>query len=229
MTLLDDVRSLQSDLVDVSTLAQRDLVGVWNQVSDWDARTASQVVLTATPEIVDQYSTVAGALTAEFYNDLSPGSAYVARAAAGPPAAQVEGSTRWALGALYRDGKASPLDLLAGSLQRMVFQTSRNTILEGVRGESGSTWARYASANACKFCAMLATRSDVYSSKKDAGGTRGTRYHDHCRCMAVPVRPGAVYEPPDYVERWTDEYQSASQASDGSAKSVLNEWQKATT
>lgn len=38
---------------------------------------------------------------------------------------------------------------------------------------------------------------------------RGSRYHDHCRCVAVPVRPGESYEPAPYVEKWQQDYQAA--------------------
>ena len=34
----------------------------------------------------------------------------------------------------------------------------------------------------------------------------GGKYHDHCRCIAVPVRSGMSYDPPDYVERWEQDY-----------------------
>lgn len=39
--------------------------------------------------------------------------------------------------------------------------------------------------------------------------SRGDRYHDNCRCTAIPVRPGTSYEPPDYVAQWEDDYQAA--------------------
>jgi hypothetical protein len=37
----------------------------------------------------------------------------------------------------------------------------------------------------------------------------GDKYHDHCRCTAVPVRDGR-YEPPDYVQKWQQDYKSAA-------------------
>jgi hypothetical protein len=42
------------------------------------------------------------------------------------------------------------------------------------------------------------------------GSLRGSRpmrskYHENCKCIAVPVRDGR-YDPPDYVEQWTQEY-----------------------
>lgn len=214
LTLVADIEELQSLLVDVSTLGQRDLAQVWRQIEDMDARAASEVLLAATPEIADQYSTVAGVLSAEFYDSRIPDSSFRAVAAAPPPAGQVEGSTRWALSSLYRDTSATPLDLLAGSLQRMVFGTSRRTMLDNANREPGSTWARYASSTACGFCRMLATRGNAYTSKSAAvGADKRSTYHDNCRCMAVCVRAGDSYEPPSYVEKWEAEYTAAAKKS----------------
>lgn len=41
--------------------------------------------------------------------------------------------------------------------------------------------------------------------RRQGGRSLGSEYHDHCRCTAVPIRDGS-YEPPDYVQAWTDEY-----------------------
>lgn len=46
------------------------------------------------------------------------------------------------------------------------------------------------------------------------GALRGTRqygekYHDDCYCVAVPIRPGGVYVPPDYAESWERDYSDA--------------------
>lgn len=52
-----------------------------------------------------------------------------------------------------------------------------------------------------------------------AGGRRtrgtqgmGSKYHKHCHCIAVEVRPGSTYEPPAHVEKWTQDYIDASRA-----------------
>lgn len=268
LTVLDDARELQALLADVSTLAQRDLTLVWSQVADLDYRSTSAVLLDAVPEIATQYSTVSGVASAEFYDGQSPGSRFRAVPAAPPPVEQVQASTRWALGTLFSPTATTPLELLGGSLQRMVFNTSRQTIYENSREEPGATFARYASANACAFCRMLATRGAVYASEASAGSvggrgkdrasnfdstgkrksggqargvkTRGSqgvgdKYHDHCHCTAVPVRPGATYEPPGYVQKWTDEYNAAVKAVPGKGefgavdvKAVLREMQSRT-
>lgn len=40
----------------------------------------------------------------------------------------------------------------------------------------------------------------------------GDKYHDWCKCTAVPVRPGGFYEPPEYAERWEQDYIDAVKA-----------------
>jgi hypothetical protein len=37
----------------------------------------------------------------------------------------------------------------------------------------------------------------------------GDKFHDFCRCTAVPVREGTIYVPPPYVADWTQEYNDA--------------------
>lgn len=55
------------------------------------------------------------------------------------------------------------------------------------------------------------------NNRMAAGGVRargtqklGDKYHDHCHCIAVEVRPGDSYEPPDYVDQWNEAYIKAS-------------------
>lgn len=56
------------------------------------------------------------------------------------------------------------------------------------------------------------------------GNTRGTRslgseYHDHCRCTAVPLRDGS-YDPPDYVQQWTEDYKKLFDKNGGNAAAI---------
>lgn len=40
----------------------------------------------------------------------------------------------------------------------------------------------------------------------------GEKYHDHCRCVAVPVPAGQSYEAPDYTAQWSKDYKDAVKA-----------------
>jgi hypothetical protein len=211
-----------------------------------------QFLVEAFPEVVGQWSTAAGEVAAQWYDDEAPELAYRATAAPAPPVEQLASSATWALNTTTG---TDALTLLSGTLQRAVWNTARETVIQNAESERGARWARHASANACEFCRMLATRGAVYASaesatrvggrgrdiasnfdpvtgrKKRGGQARGVRtrgsqglgskYHDHCHCISVMVRPGRSYEPPSYVEKWEQEYIAASRETDGSTKAVL--------
>ena len=127
-------------------------------------------MLDAYPELAGLWSDISSELAASWYEESLPGSPYVARAAAAPKVEQLVSSVTWALNV----GDATTgLDLLSGSLQRAVYDASRRTIEWNTELEGGSKWARHASANACSFCRMLATRGAVYASAGSAGNVGG--------------------------------------------------------
>lgn len=227
------VTEKRAALAELERLMLGDLGTLWRSAGMADDFAAW--VIDAFPELVAQYGSIAGDLAAEWYEEAAPALAYRATAAPLPPLAKWAASASWALN--VGDGLSS-LDLLGGTAQRGIYDQYRTTIVQNAEAE-GSTWARHASANACPFCRMLATRGDVYGSKekaervggrgkslsenrpgkrgRKAGGIRtrgsqaiGDKYHDNCHCIAVEVRPGGFYEPPDYVAKWQDEYDEAS-------------------
>lgn len=78
-------------------------------------------------------------------------------------------------------------------------------------------WARVLTGGEnCAFCAMLASRGPVYTSKKTAlfAGTSVDAYHDHCDCEAVLVVEGRDWvgrEQYDNLERfWIESAAGAS-------------------
>ncbi|QYB01467.1 hypothetical protein I1A62_30005 [Rhodococcus sp. USK10] len=241
MASLSDQRETLGHL---SLLAVQDITDLWRDASmlDLDSRSFRGVIRQGVPELIDPYAATAGDLAAAWYNEAAPELAYRATPAALPPKEQLTVSSAWAL---YSDGKAA-LARLSGLAQRTIFNAQRETIVGNVRMETGARWARHASANACPFCKMMATRGAVYSTegaattvgserwepKRNSKGQRvggdvgrrarsrgsqdpGDRYHDHCRCMAVEVRPGRSYEPPPYVEEWEQQYIDAVRATPG--------------
>ncbi|MBM7280357.1 hypothetical protein JTZ10_21670 [Gordonia rubripertincta] len=142
----------QQLLADLNTLAVRDLVEVWRRASVLDADFAA-FIRDAFPEIAVAYAGVAADMAVDWYEQSDPESDFRARAAAPPSLTALESSTSWALGAAGTDA----LGRLSGTLQRAVFDGARNTISDNVTRE-GSRWVRHASANACEFCKLLATR-----------------------------------------------------------------------
>lgn len=230
----------QRILADLSALGIRDLVEVWRRASLADTDFAA-LILSAFPEIASGYAGVAADLAADWYTESAPDLPYVATTAPLPNVTALEKSVQWALGG---NGEVA-LNRMSGTLQRAVSDGARETTLLNAEGESGALWARYASANACAFCALMATRGAVYGSEtsalkvvgrgkalslnfnadgtRKAGGQaggvklRGTRklgdkYHDHCHCVAVEVRPGGSYEPPAHVKQFEKSYRDAFNA-----------------
>lgn len=232
-------------LSQVGSLAQADLDKLWQHASQVADADFAAYVTDAFPELVDPYAAMAGDLSAVWYDESATTTAgFVAVAGPMPVREQMLSSAEWALSATGTQG----LERLQGTLQRAVFDGARNTVVANVTREPGARYARHASANACAFCGMLASRGAVYTSERAAvrvvgrgkdmspadrraraagltrvnghmaaGGqqTRGSRalggkYHDHCHCVAIEVRPGGSYEQPEYVQKWDDAYIAAT-------------------
>lgn len=232
-------------LGELERLGLSDLGKLWRSAELSDDFRA--LMLDAFPELVLQYGSMAADLAAVWYDEAAPALPYRAFVADPPPAARFGESASWALN---KASGSDALALLGGTLQRGMWDMSRETSLANVAAEPGAKWARHASANACEFCRMLATRGAVYGSEASAGivggrgkavatgprkrggqgkgvRTRGTqslgdKYHDNCHCVAVEVRPGGTYKPPPYVERWEREYVAASKVASGT-KGILRE------
>lgn len=244
----------------VSPLERRSLLSRLVRVGAEDLRTLWRYAATsdqdfppffreAFPELVIPLAVTAIDMAAAWYDETPSETDYIAVPGPLPIIEAIQRSVEWALGA---DGDKAR-DRLDGTLQRIVFNAYRDTITTNVGNESGARWARYASANACAFCAMLATRDVLYTSEEAAtrvvgrgaemtpadrraraagrsrvgghtarGGQRprgsrplGEKYHDHCSCIAVEVRPGGIYTPPDYVSKWEEAYTDASREVQG--------------
>ncbi|MEC4840536.1 hypothetical protein R2360_13715 [Mycobacteroides chelonae] len=121
----------------------------------------------AYPEAIAPFLGAAAALTAQWYDEQPSTSTYIAQPADLAPAAQLAISGRWAM------LQPTPLDALTGSAARALFNASRDTVLANVTAETGARWARHASANACSFCRLMATRGAVYTSEASAERVTG--------------------------------------------------------
>ncbi|MGI5222483.1 hypothetical protein [Nocardia sp. CA-290969] len=238
-------------LAQIGKVASDALQVLWQQAAELSTGDFAAFVIEAFPELVAPYTTLAAETALLWYaaSEVVP-TDFVPELGSLPSVEQLTRSAEWALGGQGTVG----LDRLQGTTQRAVYDSARSTIVENSDSEPGARWARYASANACAFCAMLATRGAVYTSAEAAGGVvgRGTemslmdrriraaggtrrtggrftaggvrargeralgeKYHDHCHCVAIEVRPGDSYTPPDYVERWDDAYITATRETPG--------------
>lgn len=155
----------QRILSDLAKLGIRDLVGVWRRAALADTDFAA-LILAAFPEIATAYAQMAADLAADWYSESAPNLPYVPVTAPLLDRSVLEKSVEWALGG---NGDVA-LNRMSGTLQRTVFGGARDTIAYNVDSEAGSKWVRHASANACAFCALLASRSTdaPYRSKHSA-------------------------------------------------------------
>ncbi|WP_280395553.1 hypothetical protein [Nocardia brasiliensis] len=220
---VDIFESLMSDLTD-SMFA--DIVREFNRSSAFDPATQGLWLSDAVPEIWTPRAVAANDLAADFYKRSAPNLIFDVVTAFIPKPQTIAGQVAWAL------TQTVALHALTAVAQRDLYGQARRTITDNARKETGAKWARHAKPDACRFCQMTATRGAVYGSEESAKYDmdsyavkilRVDRYHKHCRCVAVPVRPGMTYEPPEYVERWNADYEQAAKLAGGArtAKSIM--------
>jgi hypothetical protein len=204
-----EVANFQSLITGLASAAIGQISGLFDGTQD------GQFIQDAYPEVIDPFIFGASTLTAEWYSGLAPASTFPVEVAAAPLRSALRANVRWAL------SQADVRGALSGSAERQIFTASRDTVLYNASRERVK-FARYASANACPWCRVLATREAVYSSEESA-----VSGHDGCHCIAVPVRQGDTYTPPAYVEKWTDEYNAARDEVGGSLNDIVNQMRKA--
>ncbi|QJD50411.1 MuF-like minor capsid protein [Mycobacterium phage Chris] len=216
------VPELQGALASLASRVGEAIDTLVPRLADASQREGMALITDAYPALVDRFLGPAGELTTQWYTEQPGGvEGFVAEPAALPDPRQLAANGRWSL------LQADPVRALRGSSTRAVFGQSRRTVLDNVARE-GVKWARYASEGACGFCRMLATRSLTFEDT-GAPGLYSTKYtalhghsndldakgHDHCKCVAVPLRDGQPYDPPAYVHDWLDDYQAVSRGPDG--------------
>lgn len=218
-------------LNDLSTRATTDTRALIAAARD-DPTHGLSLVTTAYPEVVGPYLAAADLVGQEFYIDQPGGSPrYTPVYAPLPDADALGANARWMV--LNPDPNNT-----AGVLLKAVYGAFRDAQVVNSAIEHGAIedarqltrlansgyetlWARRAHPGACQFCQILSTRSAVYGSARSALGVvgrgskprgrqeMGDKYHDHCKCMAVPVRPGARYQPEDEDPEWNQRYEAA--------------------
>jgi len=90
-----------------------------------------------------------------------------------------------AAGKPYETVMRNTLVNVSGTVSRDVLAGGRDTIFaEQVRDPRAMGVARITGASPCAFCAMLASRGDIYLSAESAGSIDGQmmEWHEHCDC-----------------------------------------------
>lgn len=216
-----EVAQHRSAVNDIATLAVAQLV------AEFDALPGDNPTALAGPltELIDalaaDFTRMSALIAADFYEDLRAESGltdrYTATLADPPAIEDVRDFSNWAASAAYVDEEKALRDA-ATVLDRFVMDADRGTIdLNIDRDPAAPRFARYASADACAFCAMNAMRGPAYRSEDTAGG----KYHNHCRCLAVPVWSPRDYQEAPYVADWREAYYSARDAGNSDTRTIL--------
>lgn len=208
------VNELRSALDHLHALAGADLRRMWRQVNTPDqARAALQDLL---PVLVDIYGTAAGAVAADWYDELRDGLNIGRRFSAIVAEIGNRGEEElagWGIGPLF---DADPdwdraATLVDGGLQRRIADIARETIQQSAVDDPAAEGWQRDSSGGCAFCEMLAGRGSVYSE-----ATADFASHDHCRCVAVPAFDGK----PRLVQPFTPSERVAS----GADRARVRDW-----
>lgn len=143
------------------------------------------------PLLIDTYGLAAGALAADWYDDLRAEQEVRGRFVADPTEIGDRGAEQLATWSVARtwvspDDWSNVIPAAQGGLQRRLADVARETIMNAsIRDTEAEGWQRVARPGACSFCVMVASRGVVYreSSARFAS-------HDHCFCTAVPAGGG---------------------------------------
>lgn len=171
---LEEHRTANQGLV---TLANRELTDFWGALDfDRDLIAARDSLVEFVGYLTQVYGDTAAVLAADYYDmlrDAPPSAASFEALLANPVSgAQSAASTRWALDPMFQaePDPVSALSLLQGSVQRMILQPGRDTVMESAWADSVMTGvARVPSGtDTCPFCIMLASRGPVFRSEVSA-------------------------------------------------------------
>lgn len=176
-----------------------------------------------------KYGAASATMAARFYGAqrsiAGVGSRFSPTPAPAAPVAQVGQAIDWATQPLWaaEPDLATAQTNIQGAVEKLVLDAGRDTIISNAhRDPHAKGWARIPEPGACYFCALLATRGDVYKAQKQAG----FKSHDHCRCHAEPIF--TAYEPSAQVRQWRADYAKATRSVSGSKAKQLA-WRHAFT
>lgn len=223
MATLADVEQHRSAVEDITTLAIAQLLTEWQDLPIDEPLALASPLANLLADLIGDFGEMTAALGADFYDGLrieagAPGN-YTAVLADMPPMEQIEASAQWASTGAWLDEQKALRDATA-FMDRMLADRDRDTIDVNIgRDPAAPRYGRHASANACAFCAMNATRGPVFRSEDAAA----KKYHDLCRCIAVPSWSRSDYAEAPYVADWREAYYAATAALGGAtdSKAVL--------
>jgi hypothetical protein len=186
------------------------LVHAWDVVDVHALRATLPRLKELVAGLVHRYAPASATLSVQHYeaarNAAGVRTPFRPTAAHVPPLEQIGRTVDWAAQPLWgsQPDMATAQTRLEGAVEKLVLDVGRETTVENVqRDRMARAWAREAKPGACYFCSLLATRGAVYKTSATAGD-ESNRFHDHCRCVVVPVF--GVYEPTAQARQWQQEH-----------------------
>ena len=166
----------------LSKLSRRDLARLWTKLNLGAPAKLADPLTEILDALVSRYGQAAASLAADWYEDARAAAgvsgSFTATTAPLPETDRLGALSRWGVGPLFGadPNGALALSLLSGGLQRLVTGMGRQTTeMSAAADPKIIGYARHASANACEFCRVLATRgADFrYTSEQSAGFVTG--------------------------------------------------------
>lgn len=185
MLTLAEVEEHRQAVAALVTLARRQLAAVWQRLDLQDVDATTAALRPVLYELMGTYGTAAASLGADWYEDVREVAGAAGRFTASlvelPDQGRTDSLVRWGTRPLvpqempdvdeyeFEPDPDAALSRIDGGLQRIIADADRDTIEENIDADPARPlFARHASANACAFCALLATRGAVYRSETSA-------------------------------------------------------------
>ena len=175
-------------------LAKREIAGALKLVDPGDAAAVADVIYTYVPVIAERYGLAAGALAADWYDDIRDAAEVAGYFRAIP--AELPDAGRYQALAGWAATKDDVESLVVGGVQRIIANAHRETVMQSAFADPRAEgWARFSAGGdgSCPFCYMLISRGAVYSGRTVKFGA-----HDHCNCAAGPIWKGGRREVDKY-------------------------------
>lgn len=181
MAAIDSVNEHRRQLIQLTSLADRDIRYVLAALDRDDVAKVRQALKDVLPELLGPYMAASGDLSAVWFEALraEAGKRGVFYADVAPielAAERVDRLARWAVAPLADDSLNSTVGTrLSGAVQRLIFDVSRDTLAENGVRDKVSHYQRMPKTGCCAFCGMLASRPIYmgYKSEASAGGVVG--------------------------------------------------------
>ena len=178
----------------IRALGAAELESLWATLNLGDVEATNVALVRIMPSLVFKYGDMAAAIAADIYaewrEEARAASRYESLMAELMPEADVQRSTRYAVGGLYRDppDPEAVLSLLKNDvLDRFTQNQGRLTIARNVAADpERPRWARIPVGVTCEWCLMLGSRGFAPGYGYRTEVTASAASHGSCDCVLAP-------------------------------------------